>query len=76
MTALAASSCSRHFPQDAASAPRAERSLRILFLASAHNSLSQRVLVALTELGHRVVVEVVELGRGDRGGGRAPSARS
>ncbi len=43
-------------------APRAERPLRILFLASAHNSLSQRVLVALTEVGHDVTVEVVESG--------------
>ena len=37
----------------------AARRLRILFIASAHNSLSQRVMVALTELGHRVEVEVV-----------------
>ena len=35
------------------------RSLRILFLVSAHNSLSQRVEVALTELGHEVAVAVV-----------------
>ena len=41
-------------------APRAERPLRILFLVSAHNSLSQRVFVALTDLGHAVSVEVVE----------------
>ena len=40
-------------------APAAARPLRILFLVSAHNSLSQRALVALTELGHRVTVEVV-----------------
>jgi len=33
--------------------------LRILFLASAHNSLSQRALIALTELGHSVAVAVV-----------------
>ncbi len=39
--------------------PADARGLRILFIASAHNSLSQRVLVALTELGHRVEVEVV-----------------
>jgi len=39
--------------------PAAARGLRILFIASAHNSLSQRVMVALTELGHRVEVEVV-----------------
>jgi putative two-component system hydrogenase maturation factor HypX/HoxX len=38
------------------------RPLRILVLASAHNSLSQRALVALTELGHRVEVEVVDSG--------------
>jgi putative two-component system hydrogenase maturation factor HypX/HoxX len=33
---------------------------RILFLASAHNSLSQRTYIALTELGHQVAVEVVD----------------
>jgi putative two-component system protein, hydrogenase maturation factor HypX/HoxX len=43
----------------AAPAPRAKRPLRILFLVSAHNSLSQRVFVALTDLGHEVSVEVV-----------------
>jgi putative two-component system hydrogenase maturation factor HypX/HoxX len=42
-----------------AAVPAAARPLRILFLVSAHNSLSQRTLVALTELGHRVTVEVV-----------------
>src|SRR4051812_23639610 len=42
--------------------PLAAHPLRILFLASAHNSLSQRALVALTELGHRVRVEVVDSG--------------
>src|SRR3712207_4299494 len=36
--------------------------LRILFLVSAHNSLSQRAQIALTELGHQVEVEVVETG--------------
>jgi putative two-component system protein, hydrogenase maturation factor HypX/HoxX len=36
--------------------------LRILFLVSAHNSLSQRAWVALTELGHEVEVAVVESG--------------
>src|SRR4051812_48761543 len=47
----------------AAAAPTpVARPLRILFLASAHNSLSQRALVALTELGHRVRVEVVDSG--------------
>jgi putative two-component system protein, hydrogenase maturation factor HypX/HoxX len=33
---------------------------RILFLVSAHNSLSQRAFIALTELGHRVDVAVVD----------------
>jgi putative two-component system hydrogenase maturation factor HypX/HoxX len=36
------------------------RSLRILFLVSAHNSLSQRAWIALTELGHEVTVAVVD----------------
>jgi putative two-component system hydrogenase maturation factor HypX/HoxX len=36
------------------------RSLRILFLVSAHNSLSQRAWVALSELGHDVSVAVVD----------------
>jgi putative two-component system protein, hydrogenase maturation factor HypX/HoxX len=35
-------------------------SLRILFLTSAHNSLSQRAYIALTELGHEVAVAVVD----------------
>jgi putative two-component system protein, hydrogenase maturation factor HypX/HoxX len=35
-------------------------SLRILFLVSAHNSLSQRAWIALTALGHRVSVAVVD----------------
>jgi putative two-component system hydrogenase maturation factor HypX/HoxX len=35
------------------------RALRVLFLASAHNSLSQRALIALDELGHEVSVSVV-----------------
>jgi len=39
-----------------------DQSLRILSLVSVHNSLSQRVLVALTELGHEVEVEVVGCG--------------
>jgi putative two-component system hydrogenase maturation factor HypX/HoxX len=34
--------------------------MRILFLASAHNSLSQRAQIALTELGHEVDVAVVD----------------
>jgi putative two-component system protein, hydrogenase maturation factor HypX/HoxX len=37
-------------------------SLRILFLVSAHNSLSQRALIALGERGHQVSVAVVESG--------------
>jgi putative two-component system protein, hydrogenase maturation factor HypX/HoxX len=36
------------------------RSLRILFLVSAHNGLSQCAWVALTELGHEVTVAVVD----------------
>ena len=44
----------------AAPALRAERTLRILFVVSAHNSLSQRVFVALSDLGHDVSVEVVD----------------
>jgi putative two-component system hydrogenase maturation factor HypX/HoxX len=36
------------------------RALRVLFLVSAHNSLSQRAYIALTELGHSVEVAVVE----------------
>jgi putative two-component system hydrogenase maturation factor HypX/HoxX len=39
--------------------PTARRCLRVLFLVSAHNSLSQRVQIALTELGHEVAVAVV-----------------
>ena len=39
-------------------APSTARPLRILFLVSAHNSLSQRTQVALTELGHGVSVAV------------------
>jgi putative two-component system protein, hydrogenase maturation factor HypX/HoxX len=35
-------------------------SLRILFLVSAHNGLSQRAWLALTELGHEVSVAVVK----------------
>jgi putative two-component system protein, hydrogenase maturation factor HypX/HoxX len=36
-----------------------QRGLRVLFLVSAHNSLSQRVQIALTGLGHEVAVAVV-----------------
>jgi putative two-component system hydrogenase maturation factor HypX/HoxX len=45
-----------------ARAPAAARPLRILFLVSAHNGLSQRTLVALAEHGHSVDVAVVEDG--------------
>jgi putative two-component system protein, hydrogenase maturation factor HypX/HoxX len=38
------------------------RSLRILFLVSAHNGLSQCSWLALTELGHEVEVAVVDSG--------------
>ena len=41
-------------PYPTGPSPRAARPLRILFVVSAHNSLSQRALVALTELGHDV----------------------
>jgi putative two-component system hydrogenase maturation factor HypX/HoxX len=57
MTGLAASA--RAVPA-AAPAQRAERPLRILFVVSAHNSLSQRAFVALTDLGHDISVEVVD----------------
>ncbi len=57
MTSLATSARAARL---ASAAPRAERPLRILFLVSAHNSLSQRVFVALTDLGHDVAVEVVD----------------
>ena len=36
------------------------RPQRILFLVSAHNGLSQRAYVELTELGHEVEVAVVD----------------
>ena len=38
----------------------AEKPLRILFVTSAHNSLSQRAYIALTEMGHSVTVQVVD----------------
>ncbi|MGN6870885.1 MAG: hydrogenase maturation protein [Solirubrobacteraceae bacterium] len=38
----------------------AEKPLRILFVTSAHNSLSQRAYIALTEMGHQVTVQVVD----------------
>ena len=37
-----------------------KRPLRILFLVSAHNGLSQRAWIALRELGHEVTVAVVD----------------
>lgn len=39
---------------------RDTEALRILFLVSAHNCLSQRAWIELTELGHEVEVEVVD----------------
>lgn len=57
MTSLATSASATPL---AAPALRAERPLRILFVVSAHNSLSHRVFVALTDLGHDVSVEVVD----------------
>ena len=39
---------------------KSSRSLRILFLVSAHNGLSQRAWIALSELGHEVTVAVVD----------------
>ena len=38
----------------------ADKQLRILFVTSAHNSLSQRAYIALTEMGHDVTVQVVD----------------
>jgi hypothetical protein len=53
----------RGFPTISAPAPgKSGGRLRILSLVSAHNGLSQRVLIALTELGHEVAVAVVESG--------------
>jgi putative two-component system protein, hydrogenase maturation factor HypX/HoxX len=40
--------------------PATENPLRILFVTSAHNSLSQRAYIALTEMGHEVTVQVVD----------------
>jgi putative two-component system protein, hydrogenase maturation factor HypX/HoxX len=57
MDRLAAQTTAR--TQTWAPPPRPRRRLRILFLVSAHNSLSQRVEIALTELGHAVAVAVV-----------------
>src|ERR1700753_781188 len=41
----------------------ANNGLKVLSLVSAHNSLSQRAYIALTELGHDVTVEVVSAGQ-------------
>jgi putative two-component system protein, hydrogenase maturation factor HypX/HoxX len=50
-------------PLRAVPSPRvADKGLRVLFVVSAHNSLSQRAHVALTELGHEVSVAVVDSG--------------
>ena len=57
MTTLAASAPAR---RSAPAVLSAARPLRILLLGSAHNSLSQRVLVGLTAAGHDVSVEVVD----------------
>jgi putative two-component system hydrogenase maturation factor HypX/HoxX len=46
--------------QGGAPATPAAKPLRILFLVSAHNSLSQRAYIALTELGHEVSVATVD----------------
>ena len=43
-------------------ASKSDTPLRILFLVSAHNGLSQRAWIALTELGHQVTVAVVDSG--------------
>jgi putative two-component system hydrogenase maturation factor HypX/HoxX len=40
--------------------PVVENPLRILFVTSAHNSLSQRAYIAVTEMGHDVTVQVVD----------------
>ena len=40
--------------------PATEKPLRILFVTSAHNSLSQRAYIALTDMGHHVTVQVVD----------------
>ena len=50
--------------------------MRILFLAHAFNSLTQRLYVELTEAGHEVSIEFDVNDRGDRGGGRAVPAGS
>ena len=49
-------------PEITVTNPRAGQPLRILFLVSAHNGLSQRAWIAFTELGHTVYVAVVDSG--------------
>src|SRR5262245_65603237 len=48
-----------HGPRRLLPAASTTRRLRVLFLVMAHNSLSQRVRVALVELGHEVEVAVI-----------------
>jgi putative two-component system protein, hydrogenase maturation factor HypX/HoxX len=49
-------------PADEVTSKTGKQPLRILFLVSAHNGLSQRAWIALTELGHDVSVAVVGCG--------------
>ena len=44
----------------ASASPNRPVKLRILFFVSAHNGLSQRALIALSELGHEVAVRAVD----------------
>jgi putative two-component system hydrogenase maturation factor HypX/HoxX len=46
--------------RDLVPAASTRRRLRVLFLVTAHNSLSQRAQVALVDLGHQVTVAVVD----------------
>jgi putative two-component system hydrogenase maturation factor HypX/HoxX len=46
--------------RDLRQARRRHERLRVLFLVTAHNSLSQRVRIALAELGHTIDVAVVD----------------
>jgi putative two-component system protein, hydrogenase maturation factor HypX/HoxX len=48
------------FPIQAPAALSGQGPRRVLFLVSAHNGLSQRAWIALTELGHEVSVAVVD----------------
>ncbi|MEY2516101.1 MAG: putative two-component system protein hydrogenase maturation factor HypX/HoxX [bacterium] len=50
----------RELVADVTSRTSAQTPTRVLFLVSAHNSLSQRVYVELTELGHEISVAVVD----------------